>query len=920
MRPLKLTMTGFGPYKDRTVIDMDSLGKGGLYLITGDTGAGKTYIFDAITYALYGEMSGSGRDSKSVRSQYSEDGEVTEVSLVFEYDGNKYSVTRNPEYNRRKSRGEGFTKQTADAELIKPDGTPVSGLSKVNDFIRNLLGIDRSQFCSIVMIAQGEFREVLNASTDERQKLFRKLFDTLPYNTLEDELRELRNRIRAEYDDKLKEANLHLSTVSCSFDEGLSAELENAGNGQSPQDTIELLEKIEKAADAKASDVSSKLKKEEDRLTGLNNIISLAEKHRKDMQNLEELRNSAADIESELEKAQKAFDEAEAAKPGIVKLESESTLIGSKMDSYEKLDQIEKEISEASEAASQKEEELSDAANKREDIKASIEKSEAEYKELKSSKDKLVEAKALIKKTEDRSEALKKLTSEIDKAEKKARLYEAQQAEAKSLIEIASETAAEYNSMLAAYMREQAGILAEGLAEGEPCPVCGSVQHPSPAALSTDAPTGEELEAKKAETEEAREKASGKSGEAQKTKGELDAVLESVKASAKEQTGTEDLPEARKAASAEAEQLDEALAAERERAAKLESDSERADILSAEIPALRKSCEEAGTLIKDIEKSLADIRSRLAAAGARSAEVRQGLTFESKSDAENRMAEIASEVKRLKGAIEDRRKELADAAANRKSNDAKIAQLEDVIKGYTPVDEERARNEKAEAEALKAELGDQSILIASEQSAVSNALTSVRKCAADIERIRKEHEVIDPLFRTATGQLSGKDKISLETYVQGVFFDRIIRRANVRLKRMSGGQYEFIRSSGSSDKRHQSGLDLSVLDHYSGSDRPVNTLSGGESFMASLSLALGLSDEVQMSSGGIKLDTMFVDEGFGSLDSETLEKAIRTLTELADEDKLVGIISHVDALKTRIDKQIVVTKTREKGSKAEVIC
>ena len=226
MRPLKLTMTGFGPYRGTNVIDMESLGRGGLYLITGDTGAGKTFIFDAITYALYGDMSGSGRDSKSVRSQYSSDGEKTEVELIFEYRGRKYTVTRNPEYNRAKKSGEGFTKQSAGATLIKPDGSAVDGTSRVNEEIKNIMGVDKGQYCNIAMIAQGEFRKVLNAGTDERQKLFRKLFNTEPYSSLADELKDLSRKNQEEYNDCIRGINICLASVGCSFDEALSAELE----------------------------------------------------------------------------------------------------------------------------------------------------------------------------------------------------------------------------------------------------------------------------------------------------------------------------------------------------------------------------------------------------------------------------------------------------------------------------------------------------------------------------------------------------------------------------------------------------------------------------------------------------------------------------------------------------------------------
>jgi exonuclease SbcC len=204
-------------------------------------------------------------------------------------------------------------------------------------------------------------------------------------------------------------------------------------------------------------------------------------------------------------------------------------------------------------------------------------------------------------------------------------------------------------------------------------------------------------------------------------------------------------------------------------------------------------------------------------------------------------------------------------------------------------------------------------------NSAKNSLKTLAGIETDLKAIREKHEVIDPLSRTANGNLPGKDKITLEAYVQAFYFESIIRHANLRLRMMSDGQYEFVRSTEAGNKRSKFGLDLNVLDHYSGTERPVNTLSGGESFMASLSLALGLSDEVQASAGGIKLDTMFIDEGFGSLDSETLEKAIRTLKELADEDKLIGIISHVEALRTRIDKQIVVTKDRDNGSKVNLL-
>lgn len=235
------------------------------------------------------------------------------------------------------------------------------------------------------------------------------------------------------------------------------------------------------------------------------------------------------------------------------------------------------------------------------------------------------------------------------------------------------------------------------------------------------------------------------------------------------------------------------------------------------------------------------------------------------------------------------------------------------------IDEEKALSDKKDAEASKKDLTNEKVRVASDLNTAKNSIRKLAEIEADLKKIREKHEMIDPLAKTANGNMPGKDKITLEAYVQAFYFERIIRHANLRLRMMSEGQYEFVRSTEAGNKKSKFGLDLNVLDHYSGTERPVNTLSGGESFMASLSLALGLSDEVQASAGGIKLDTMFIDEGFGSLDSETLEKAMRTLTELADEDKLVGIISHVEALRTRIDKQIVVTKDRGNGSRVNLL-
>lgn len=924
MRPLKLKMTGFGPYKETNVLDMESLGRGGMYLITGDTGAGKTFIFDAITYALYGDMSGSGRDSKSVRSQYTADGEKTEVELIFEYSGHKYTVTRNPEYYRAKKSGDGFTKQNAGATLIKPDGSVVDGSSRVNEEIKNILGLDRGQFCNIAMIAQGEFRKVLNAGTDERQKLFRKLFDTQPYSRLSDELKELNRKNQEKYNDSIRAMRSYLSSISCSFSDSISDKLDEMKERSENEPAISdeicdlLVSMIDEGSD-KASSTADNIVDIDKRLTALNNTIALARDHRKNVLSLEEARNAIPLLEEKKKAAKKTLDETNNKKPYIERLENETALIEASIDSYDELDEINAECSALEKELNMKSENLSIVQQEAENKKTKLAESENLQEQLKYSGEELIKLGNRIEKADNRSSVLETLIKGIDAALVLSDTLKKQQGELAPALAEAEMLESEHSRMVSAYMKEQAGILADSLIEGEPCPVCGSVDHPEPAELSKDAPTADEIEKKKIEAGRAREKASLMAVKAHTTKGELDAVIVSTQASALRETGMEDLTAAGEAAKKEILSLKKSLIELREEEKELRGKTLKAEKLSTAVPELRKAFGETAAKAQEIDKEISSIKSSLAAALARSQQVRKDLAYDSKNDAEKSRDAKATEAKKLREEIEKAALEVNNAESVIQVNDAKIAELEKVVTGYKPVDEDAAIEAAISAEAEKAALTEISIQVASELRSAKAALEAVRSKAKELEKIRKEHEIIDSLSRTANGALPGKERITLESYVQTFYFERIIRCANLRLRMMSDGQYEFVRAGGSGDKRHLSGLDLSVLDHYSGTERPVNTLSGGESFMASLSLALGLSDEVQASAGGIRLDTMFVDEGFGSLDSETLEKAIRTLTELSDEDKLVGIISHVDALKTRIDKQIVVTKDRDAGSRAIVI-
>ena len=823
MRPLKLTMTGFGPYKDRTVIDLESLGRGGLYLVTGDTGAGKTYIFDAITYALYGEMSGSGRDSKTVRSQYADDDVVTNVELEFEYYGRRYKVSRTPEYTRRSKRGEGFTKQTANANLIKPGDVVVDGSTKVTDEIKEILGIDRGQFCSIVMIAQGEFRKVLNANTDERMKLFRKLFNTLSYDKLASMLKDMSKAVDDEYENSMRDIKFLVNSISCSFDEALALEADELKTSESADtDKIsELLMKIADAAESRTRSIDEELRLVEGKHSEATAALALIESHKNNIRSLEK----AKDKDPELEKSVKEADEAlKAAKEELKSsdgLRNESAVLSGSLDSYDKLDEINDQLDKA------KEERIEKAA------------------ELERANDKHSTA----------------CSNKESKKEAADNLRERHANELNDLLAASERETAKYSAMSSAYLREQAGILAMDLVDGKPCPVCGSETHPHPATPAEDAPTAEQLENQKVAAEGADKAA-------------------------------------------------------KDKAAEIKTANEKAE---SELKALQAEIDDAAKQVNQLEKQLAEKDAVISGIETRLADCRASLAYESRSDAEKRIKEIDDQIEKLAKAVEDRTEDLNKARAEKQSNDASIEELSKVVAGADAGDEEKALSDKADAEASKTSLSNEKVRVTADLNSAKNSLKTLAGIETDMKAIREKHEIIDPLSRTANGNLPGKDKITLEAYVQAFYFESIIRHANLRLRMMSDGQYEFVRSTEAGNKRSKFGLDLNVLDHYSGTERPVNTLSGGESFMASLALALGLSDEVQASAGGIKLDTMFIDEGFGSLDSETLEKAIRTLKELADEDKLIGIISHVEALRTRIDKQIVVIKDRDNGSKVNLL-
>ena len=489
----------------------------------------------------------------------------------------------------------------------------------------------------------------------------------------------------------------------------------------------------------------------------------------------------------------------------------------------------------------------------------------------------------------------------------------------------AKTTRTDYDEKRRRFLAEQAGVLAASLQEGQPCPVCGSTEHPAPAVLSEGAPTQDELNA----AEKAAEKADRQMVDAGNTAVELrskeETKLEQIRKKA-ENLLEKDVPTAPAEIERQVEQRVEELRIQEESLGKAlkEADDKirRRQYLDESIPKLDKSLETLSDSLHRQEVGIAETGSKLENVGNEIARMDKDLKYPDKREAEKACASLLEQEAKIRKAhetaahvLQDIEKQIAAADAAIKEQSASIRQL----KEQSAQDHAALEQEATELEQRIAAQQKKYTDLQARYRANYTALENIRSTSGDLEKLETKYGWLKTLSDTANGGLSGKEKIMLETFVQMTFFDRIVERANTRFLVMSGGQYELARKVEAENNRSQSGLELDVIDHYNGSRRSVKTLSGGESFKASLSLALGLSDEIQSSAGGIRLDTMFVDEGFGTLDEDSLQQAMRALSGLTENKRLVGIISHVGELKEKIEKQIVVSKDRSGGSHAEII-
>ena len=904
MRPVTLTMSAFGPYAGETTIDFSKLGKSGIYLITGDTGAGKTTIFDAIVYALYGRTTDKQREAKMLRSKYADPRTDTFVKLTFENNGKTYTVKRNPEYWRPKKRGNGKTKQTSDAELILPNGSPVTKVDEVTAKITELLGINCDQFMHIAMIAQGDFRKLLLATTDDRKGIFRQIFSTENYEKLQKRLSEEFNASKREADQVQNSIAQYIREIICIPETEEEALIQKAMVGElSDAETLLTLAHMNEGDEQTAAALDDRMKQIDRQLEAINKDLGKLkeyQKAQKEAKAVEKKLNAAAeklaDAEASLVKAQEAHKEAEAITDAVGEIKAE-------LPRYDDHEAAKKDL-----AASEKELRAQQATLQEADKKqTAAEETLGKLKEERQSLDGSAENKLKAEQKHDAADKQKKQLSNIKKAvtqyTKQKADFEEEEKACEAAITRATHLQASYNKLHDAFLREQAGILAEALADGQPCPVCGSIHHPSPAAKTAEAPTKETLDAAKAAAEEAQKEADALSAACANKRGELNGRKEALTTQLSENEISADIAGAAAVIQKTITLLNAEIKEQKERIKNEQAKLDRKNELDKLIPEQEEAVAQWKETIENTNNAIASLTATKAAQEKRCAELKEVLQYDSKAAAEKQLKALEAKRHALEAAL--------------KLAQDKVNQQKETIGHLNGQKELQKQKEQSEAE--KSAVNEQ-------QKTLSDRLSSNRRTHDNIAAKIKESEQLDHRYRltqalseTANGGFGGKERISLEAFIQMAYFDRIIAHANTRLLEMSGSQYEMERRKESNNNQKQSGLDIDIIDHFATGTRSVSTLSGGESFKASLSLALGLSDVVQSEAGGVRLDTMFVDEGFGTLDDDSLKNALKVLAALGEGNRLVGIISHVNELKEKIDRQIVIKKDRDKGSKAEII-
>ena len=934
MRPIKLVLSAFGPYASKIELDLSKLGENGVYLITGDTGAGKTTIFDAITFALFGKPSGDIRDVKTLRSEYAKEEIETYVELDFIYHDEKYHIYRRPQYTYTHVQKNGEVKQRSkatDAYLILPNGDRIVKPTEVTKQVEQLLGMKRDQFRQIAMIAQGSFLEILNADTKERGKLFEKVFMTSKYSVLMDRL----NQMAKESYLTLNDAKLRLQQIISDvrvpeiLQEQYTQMLETFAMDdiQPVYDLLdeiiasskESTEKLQKQKAQVQNQLQKSRKEETEKTKQLQDLLSL-EKLLKEKPAKEEKANLYAErVKNDGEKYHIQIDA----------LKKEQGQIEHELPEYESLTKLSTKLAEIRKQISIISKDLATKTNFKKQLDEDIALKQKEAHTLTDSE--LSLSKVILK-----EEEIEKKISAFHHASMIQSNYQNAVNTLKEKTQLLQESTdrkvilqKQYDDAQISYFANQAGLLALRLTKGEPCPVCGSLEHPRPASHSNKLVTEEEINQYKKKVDQAEKEyqitskaCADASLKMNALQNELELVLKSV---TEETVSFEDVQLFIDEHTVQLKKEEKEIST---RIKQLQQQSKHYQELQKMIPQLQQKLTAISEEVSQNQIAQTKLSVEYEQLQKQVQEITAKLKYTSETEAKNRISMITKQILEYQQQI------------NRLENESKLAMDElvyvsaqiDMLKGKVSSSIDEIPNQQNQLKILQTEIENLQV----QQEEILKCIHNTEMYESDAQDTKKKivsesdayqiklsrYSSLKELADVAMGNgRSSKEKITLQEYVQIAYLDRMIHKANDRYLSMSNQQYQLVRSAGTKDKRSHEALDLDVIDFSNGSIRPVSSLSGGESFIASLALALGMSDEIQSQAGGIQIDTMFIDEGFGTLDQDSLNNAIQTLTNLSGENRLVGIISHVKELKERIHKGIIVTKDLHgsHGSIAKVI-
>ena len=896
MRPELLTMQAFGPYKDLTTIDFTKLDDHGIYLLTGPTGAGKTMIFDAIMYALYQTGSGEYRNKEDTFRNRNVPIDVKPfVRLTFSVLNKRYTIERTLRYKAKKD-----NKNLTDVKVYLKDESNnqlYTNLKEVNDKIIEIIGVDKNQFVQICMIAQGEFKKILNAKTQDRILIFRKLFNSEKYNELQDAILDDYLGLRRKHDDLTLSLYSVLQNVEIDDrDELLSKYLLS-------DKVDELLNKQIAKDRIKVDSDSEKAKLIDKQLVDIDISINKALQLKKDQEEINKQKLLVNDLNNQRIIVSEKLNKLNGDDELISKIDDHINKINNDLNAYKQLDDLNKKLNSINisiDNTSKKLNKLNDDKQLNDKEIMKLEKiiednSDIEAKSLKHSQ--------LLKEWMQQKDVYQKYISDKKILNEDELLLNNKQGIFQDKYNIYLANKALYDKEYDRFLCNQAGILAKDLKDGEACPVCGSTSHVRLAKILDDVYSYEKLDELKKIVEV-------QSNECLQLSRDIASISDKIKV-AKETLDSivvSDIDEI----NSNIKSLNALLLADKK------NNDKYKDALN-KLPLLKENGDKLNGLINDNSHMLVKLISDKDNVGVYYQDIKSKLSYDCLDSANKMLNKLKEQKKQILDNIRSLQEKIIGIDNSISASKAIISTLQSKLADSKVFDIDKLNASKNELNKLKSELNNEIKNTYSILDKNIKILNNIKPIYLDINANEDKLQLISKINDTINGR-SGKEsgKIKLETYVQMKFLDEILIKCNLRLMAMTNDQYSLCRHKEADNRQSQTGLDIDVIDHYNNSIRPVSSLSGGESFKASMALALGLSDEIQASSK-IKLETLFIDEGFGTLDDESLEAMMNILADLSNSNKLIGIISHVEQLKQRIDKQIVVSKDSHGNSKVKMV-